>query len=100
MWSDNNIVKTLSNFHLPTILVILAEGEEVLRKRKVDGEHERHQSWVPCPIQNQDYSGTYHWIDKGNGVESNFDMDGTSRTHNWAPELTMSHFNMTLNNAF
>jgi hypothetical protein len=30
MWADNNIVKTLSNFHLP---IVLAEGEGVLRKK-------------------------------------------------------------------
>ena len=45
------------------------------------------------------YSETFHLIDKGNSNEANYDMGGHSKTHNWAPKLTMRYFNMNLNNA-
>ena len=47
MWSDNNIVRTLSNFHSP---VVIEDGLQ--RKSKVDGVRERAQTPVPCPKQN------------------------------------------------
>jgi hypothetical protein len=71
----------------------------MLRKKKVEGKRERTQSEVPCPVQNKAYSETFHLIDKGNGSEANYDMGGHSKTHNWAPKLTMRYFNMNLNNA-
>ena len=49
MCLDNNIVHTLSNFH-PT--KILQNG--LLRKRRVGGVRERHQTSVSCPEQNRD----------------------------------------------
>ena len=70
----------------------------MLRKKKVDGKRERAQSEVPCPVQTKAYSETFHLIDKGNGSEANYDMGGHSKTHNWAPKLTMRYFNMNLNN--
>ena len=63
MWSDTNIVHTLLNFHSPNIV-----EDGLNRKRKVDGKRERAQTPVPCLEQNKDYSGTFHLIDKGNGV--------------------------------
>ena len=98
MWADNNIVKTLSNYHSPTIL---PEGSGVMRKKKgADGKREFCQSPVPCPLQSKDYSETFHLIDKGNGAEAKFDMGGHSKTHNWCPKLVWRIFNMGQNNAY
>ena len=48
-WSDNNIVKTLSNFHSPTIL---NTKKGVWRKKSgLDKKREQKQSQVPCPVQ-------------------------------------------------
>ena len=69
MWSDNNIVRTLSNFHSPEVV-----QDGLQRKRKVDGLRERAQTPVPCPIQNKDYSETFHLIDKGNGAEFKYNI--------------------------
>ena len=96
MWSDNNIVKTLSNFHSPNVL---PAGDGVRRKRRVDGKREQHRTEVTCPEQNKAYSATFHQIDKGNSNEANYDMGGHSKGHNWSPKLTMRFFNMNLNNA-
>ncbi|KAL7527939.1 hypothetical protein ACHAWF_002369 [Thalassiosira exigua] len=96
LWSDNNIVKTLSNFQSPKIL---AAGQGVLRKKKVDGKREQTQSEVPCPLQNKDYSETFHLIDKGNGAEKKYDLGGHSKTHNWTPKLVLRFVNMNFNNA-
>ena len=96
MWSDNNIVKTLSNFHKPEILQV---GDEVLRRKKVDGVREANKTDVSCPVQQRDYSKTFHLIGKGNGKESNYDMGGQTKGHNWAPKLTMRYWNFGLGNA-
>ena len=48
MWSDNNIVRTLPNFHSP---IILENG--LWRKRKVDNVRERSLTPVSFPEQNQ-----------------------------------------------
>ena len=96
MWADNNIVKTLSNFHSPEIL---AAGAGMLRRRRVDGSREQHQTEVSCPVQQKDYSETFHLIDKGNGKESKYDLGGHSKGHNWAPKLNMRFFNFGLGNA-
>jgi len=97
-WADNNIVKTLSNYHTRTIL---PEGSGVLRKKKGDeGRREMLQSQVPCPQQHWDYSETFHFIDKGNGAEAKCDLGGQSRSHNWSPKLVMRLFNMSKNNAY
>ena len=97
LWSDNNIVKTLSNFHSPKLL---PAGSGVRRKRRVDGKREQHKTEVSCPAQNKDYSETFHLIDKGNGAEATYDMGGHSWTHNWSPKIQMRYFNMNFNNAF
>ena len=95
MWSDNNIVKTLSNFHSPEIL---PAGSAVRRKRKVNGKREQHRTEVMCPVQLLAYTLTFHLIDKGNGTESGYDLGGHSKVHNWSPKLTMRFVNMNLNN--
>ena len=63
MRSDYNSVRTLSNFHPPKIL-----QNVLLKKRRVGGVRERHQTSVSCPEQNRDYSKMFHLIDKGNGA--------------------------------
>jgi hypothetical protein len=65
LWADNNIVCTLSNCHPPQIII-----DGLRRKKKTDGVRDRAQSAVPCPIQNQYYSETFHLIDKGNANEA------------------------------
>ena len=45
--SDNNIVKTLCNFHGSKVLEV---GSGMRCKRKVDGRREHNQTEVPCPI--------------------------------------------------
>ena len=84
VWSDNNKVKTLSNFHSPVVLEV---GLDMLRKMRVDGKRDRDKSEVPCSVQMKDYCETFHLIDKGNGAEANYDMGGESRSHNWSPKL-------------
>lgn len=86
MWVDNNIVKTLSNFHSAEVLDV---GLGMLRRRRVDGVREQEYTAVSCPKQQKDYSNTFHLIDKGNGRESKYDMGGQTKGHNWAPKLSM-----------
>ena len=43
MWADNNIVRTLSNYHWPEVL---PQEEGVMRKKKVDGKREKSVSCV------------------------------------------------------
>jgi len=95
MWSDNNIVRTLSNFHSPDIV-----EDGLNRKKKVDGKRERAQTPVPCPQQNKDYSETFHLIDKGNGAAANYIIALESHNHGWTPKLGMRYYNMTCNNAY
>ena len=93
IWADNNLVKTLSNFHTPKIL---PAGAGVCRRRRVDGVREEAQTEVPCPLQQKDYSETFHLVDKGNGKESKYDMGGQTKGHNWAPKLTMQFLTSAL----
>jgi len=67
VWSDNNKVKTLSNFHSPDVLEV---GLGMLRKMRVDGKRDRDKSEVPCPVQMKDYCETFHLIDKGRAVHT------------------------------
>ena len=71
VWADNNFVKVLSNFHLPRIIV-----DGLQQKKQIDEHREREPSGVDCPEQMKAYSKTFHQIDKGNGVESNYDLGG------------------------
>jgi hypothetical protein len=73
VWSDNNKVKTLSNFYSPDVLEV---GLGMLRKMRVDGKRDRDKSEVPCPVQMKDYCEMFHLIDKGNGAEAHYDMGG------------------------
>eukprot|EP00956_Cyclotella_meneghiniana_P033550 scaffold96912_cov61-Cyclotella_meneghiniana.AAC.1 len=95
LWSDNSIVKTLSNFHTPEVL---EAGSGVARRRRVDGQREMERTEVQCPLQQKDYSETFHLIDKGNGKESKYDLGGQTKGHNWAPKLHMRYFNFGLGN--
>ena len=98
VWSDNALVRTLSNFHGP---VILKAGMGVLRKKRdEDGKRERHKTEVPCPAQTKDYCNTFHLINKGNGAEASYDPGGKSRHHKWSPKLVFWLYNMALNNAY
>ena len=96
VWSDNNIVKTLSNFHSPVI-----EVGGILRKQKDDdGDREREQTPADVPEQQKEYCENFHWIDKGNANEAKCKLDYESKTHGWAPKVACRLFNMTMNNAF
>ena len=96
LWADNNIVKTLSNFHMPRILPV---GFGVSRRRRIEGVRERDPTEVTCPEQQKAYSETFHLIDKGNGKEKKYDMTFNSKGHNWAPKITMRFWNFYLGNA-
>ena len=68
--SDNNIVRTLSDFRIPEVV----DGG-IKRKRKVNGRREREQATVPCPHQIINYFDIFHQIDKGrNGVEAKYNL--------------------------
>ena len=96
IWTDNNFVKVLSNFHQPKVSV-----QGVKRKRRgANGRREHYQTPVDIPLQTQDYCETYHLIDKGNGAEAKYDLGGESKMHGWSPKLTARLFNMNLNNAY
>ena len=91
LWADNNIVTTLYNYHGPEICM---EGSVLLQRRKVGKTREREKMEVQCPMQNRDYSWTFHWIDKGNGKEAICDLKGSSKLHNWSPKLVLHLMNM------
>ncbi len=55
---------------------------------------------MPCLARTKNYCTTFHLIDKGNGVEANYNLVGKSRLHNWSPKLIFRLFNMVLNNAY
>ena len=95
MWSDNNIVCTLSNFYPTTII-----KAGIKRKHKVDSVRERDSTAVSCPVHNKFYSETFHWIDKGNGSEATYDIGMQTHSHGWKPKLAFWYFNMNLNNAY
>ena len=71
--ADNAIVKTLSNFHSPVII-----NDGVHRRCKIAGVRQRDAVGVPIPAQGKDYCETFHWIDKGNGVEAKYDLGGNT----------------------
>ena len=95
--ADNNFVRTLSNFHSPTIL------EGGIRRRRRDPltkRRDRDPSDVNCPNQQKTYCDTYHLIDKGNGVEAKYDLSTESHLHGWGPKLAARYFNININNAY
>ena len=79
MWAENNIFKTLSNYHSPTILS--AEDDVMRMKKGADNRREKFQSPVSISSNNKDYCKTSQKIDKGNYVESKFYMGGSSNLH-------------------
>ena len=85
IWSDNGLVKTLSNYHQP---IIVADG--LMRKKMgADKVRDKHQSPVDAPKQNIDYSKTFHQIDKGNMIESRYVLAKQgSKKHGWSPKLS------------
>jgi hypothetical protein len=88
----------LSNFYGPEIL---EAGMGVLqKKRDSNGKRERMKTEVPCPAQTRDYCKTFHIIDKENGAEANYDLEGKSSLHNWLPKLIFRLYNMSINNAY
>ena len=96
-WSDNSIVKTLSNFHSPAI------EEATMRRRKRDKKtsiRSMDSSLVPCPVQQLDYSNHFYWIDKGNGQEERSKIMIKTKLHNWAPKLSLRFYNFNENNAY
>ncbi len=95
MWADNNIVRTLSNFHSPEIV-----EDGLMRKKRVDNIRQQHQTPVPCHLQNKSYSETFHLIDKGNGAEAKYDISLESHTHGWTPKMSARYFNIGTNNAY
>ena len=95
-WSDNNIVKTLSNFHSP----VISEG---LKRRQMneEGTRNKNPSAVDAPAQQVDYCETFHQIDKSNGKDAKFVLGRHgSKTHGWTPKISFRFFNMTMTNAF
>ena len=95
IWSDNNLVQTLSNFHTPKVV-----DRGVKRKGRVQGTRERTPAPVPCPQQNIYYSETFHLIDKGNGTDAKYDLSGQSKKHGWSPKLLLQMFNMNFNKSY
>ena len=98
-WSDNNIVRTLSNFHTPKIV----DGVNGVKRRKRNlktKKRERVQSWVQCPEQQYWYSKYFHLIDKGNGQEEKSAIMIASKKHNWTPKLSLRFYNHNENNAY
>ena len=64
LWSDNNIVTTLSNHHAP---VVLTEEEGIFRrKRDADGKREKISSAVKIPEQTKAYMSDFRQIDQRN----------------------------------
>ncbi|OEU06853.1 hypothetical protein FRACYDRAFT_252696 [Fragilariopsis cylindrus CCMP1102] len=84
VWADNNFVKTLSNFHSPTIV---QDGMKRRVRDPVTKERAREQTDVDCNAQQIDYCKTYHKIDKGNGAEAKYDLSTESHLHGWGPKL-------------
>ena len=96
IWSDNNYVKTLSNFHQAKVVV------KGLNRKKKDATGRRELSQTPVDVsaQQKDYCETYHLIDKGNGAEEKFALCVESKKHGWTPKIAARLFNMNSNNAY
>jgi hypothetical protein len=72
VWSDNALIRMMSNFHGPVILK--AGGGVLQKKRDSNGKREKTKTEVSCPAQTRDYCEAFHLIDEGNGVEANYDL--------------------------
>ena len=98
LWDSNNIVTTLSNYHMSAFL---DKEEGVLhRKKGADGKRELEHMLVKCLEQNKTYSLTFQHIDKSNAKEAHYDLGGQSKKHNWSPKLVLSLLNMNSTNAY
>ncbi|OEU21319.1 hypothetical protein FRACYDRAFT_234945 [Fragilariopsis cylindrus CCMP1102] len=101
-WAGNNFMKTFSNFHSADLL----RGEMKRKSRNLETKsRDREFSDVNCPMQQQIYCCTYHYltallIDKENGAEAKYDMLTEFHLHGWSPKLAAHYFNMNLNNAY
>ena len=99
VWPDNNLVKTLSNYHQQQLL-----AASMMRRRKIGEDGIREKDIKPvndAPMQNVNYSDTYYQLDKSNQIESRYILTKQgSKKHGWAPKLSLCFFNMTLNNAY
>ena len=73
-WSDNAIVKTLSNHHG---LEVLQAASGLMRRGKDDSRlRDMTQKLVPCPAQTKEYCETFQLTDKGNGKEASTTWPG------------------------
>ena len=95
IWSDNNLVYILSNFHTPKVVI---GGFQ--RTRKVNGACEMDPADVPCPQQNTNYSDTFYLINKGNSAEAKYDLSGQSRKHWWSHTLSLWLVNMNFKSSY
>jgi hypothetical protein len=66
VWLDNNLVKTLFNYHKSQIIPV----KMMRRKIEEDGIQEKNQSPVHVPIQNIAYSNKYYQIVKSNQIKT------------------------------
>ena len=97
VWSDNNLVKTLSNYHQPQII----PAGMMRRKIGDNGIREKDATPVNTPMQNVNYSDTYYQINKSNQIEAQYVLvKQGSKKHGWAPKLSFRFFNIMLNNAY
>ena len=64
-WSNNTIVKSLSNFYSP---VIILDG--VQQQIKINKIRQYKQIHIPVPLQDKKYSKMFYLINKGNGTKS------------------------------
>ena len=95
IWFNNNLVRTLYNFHTPKVV-----DSGIKRRRRVNGLRETEPVAVPCPQQNVDYLETFHLSDKENGAEAKYELGGQNRTHGWTPKLSFILFNTNFNNLY
>ena len=98
VWSDNNIVSTLSNYHSPVFLDV---GQGMRRQKKdKSGTRERNQLEVKCPKQNKDYSNGFRKINSSNMKEQRYGLTFESKTHHWPPALVFRLFGVNSQNVF
>ena len=63
-WSDNNVVKSLYNFHPPVIIPDWVQGQ--IKTNKV---RQPNPVGIPIPLQQKEYSEMLYLIDKGNSTK-------------------------------
>ncbi|MGK3740675.1 MAG: hypothetical protein ACI8RD_006652 [Bacillariaceae sp.] len=97
VWADKNFVRTLSNFHSPTIV----QGRMKRRKRnEVTGKREREQSDVDCNAQQIGYCSFYHWIrpliviERGLEFESSYSLTFVLKASYYLALVTGSRYKL------